>query len=236
MPNTESEVIQIILKRGGKVTKGDIIKKVGISFGYLDIISRSLERRGLIKFSNNVYSLTPLAKKKSAESIQKTKKVELKANPSSRAQAEGRKRGRPKKQKVKSKDNNGPKIKLTEQIPYQFATGQAEESKKSPVETLLEQRIGELKEGVAEAEKKIEKSVKKIEVKIEKELEEKLKTVEEKVRPVAGKVEELPPLVLRFGRFLLSTGRRIFDKTRSKLISIPLWISKKSKNLTKKRS
>lgn len=207
MPNTESEVIQIILKRGGKVTKGDIIREVGISFGYLDIITRSLERRGLIKFSNNAYSLTPLAKKKSTESIQKTRKVKSKAK---------RKRGRPKKRGRPRKRGRPKKQK---------------ELKESPVETLLEQRIGELKEGVAEAEKKIEEGAKNIEEKIEKELEKKLETVEEKVKPVAGKVEELPPLVLQFGRFLFSTGKRIFDKTRSKLIPIPLWISKRCKNL-----
>ncbi len=228
MPSTESEVIQTILKRGGKATKRDVVKEVGISFGYLDIIIRSLERSGLIKFSNNAYSLTPLAKKKSTESIQKARKVGSKAKrkrgrPKKRGRP--RKRGRPKKQKVKSKDNNGPKIKLTEQTPKEskLPTGQAEESKKSPVETLLEQRIGELKEGVVEAEKKIEEGAREIEAKIE------------KVKPVAGKVEELPPLILRFGRFLFSTGKKIFDKTRSKLISTPLWVSKKYKNLRESR-
>ncbi len=212
MANTESEVIQTILKKSGKATKGNIVKELGISLGYLDIITRSLERRGLIKFSNNAYSLTPLAKKKSTEFIQKTKKIKLKAKkrrgrPKKRGRP--RKRGRPKKQK---------------------------ELKESSVETLLEQRIDELKEGVAEAEKKIEEGVKNIEEKIEKELEKKIEAVEEKVEPVAGKAEELPPLVLQFGRFLFSTGKRIFDKTRSKLISTPLWISKNYKNLTKKRS
>ncbi len=132
MANTESEVIQTILKKSGKATKGNIVKELGISLGYLDIITRSLERRGLIKFSNNAYSLTPLAKKKSTEFIQKTKKIKLKAKkrrgrPKKRGRP--RKRGRPKKQKVEFKDDNkGPKIKLTEQM---------EESKESPAKTLL---------------------------------------------------------------------------------------------------
>ena len=63
MPNTESEVIQIILKRGGKAKKSDVVKELGISLGYLDIITRSIERRGLVKFSGNFYFLTSSGKK-----------------------------------------------------------------------------------------------------------------------------------------------------------------------------
>ena len=225
MPNTESEVIQIILKRGGKAKKSDVVKELGISLGYLDIITRSLERRELVKFSNNVYFLTSSGKKKLAEFIQK-KVRKLKAKPSSRVQVEGKKRGRPKKQKTE--------IELT---------GQVEEPKEPPVETLLGQRIDELKEGVVEAEKKIDEGIKNIEEKIEKEFEKKLEIVEEKAKPAVKKVEELPPIILQFGKFLFSTGKKVFDKSKKrnfkiqgKLTSIPLWIMKNYKNFTKKRS
>ena len=86
-------------------------------------------------------------------------------------------------------------IKLPEQTKE--LPEQTKELKELPAETLLEQWARELKEGVAEAEKKI-------------------------IEPVVGKVKELPPLVLRFGRFLFSTGSGIFDKIRSKLIPISL--------------
>lgn len=204
MPNTESEVIHTILKNGGKAKKGDMVKELGISLGYLDIITRSLERRGLVRFSNSVYFLTSLGKKKLAEFIQKTEKVKLQIK---------KKKERPKirkasqKQKAELKDDNHePKTKLIKQAE--------EPPKESPVEILLGQRIGELKERAAEAEKKIEEGAKKIEEKMEKELEKKSEATGEKIRPATEKIEELPPIILEFGKFLFITGQKVFDKLK----------------------
>ena len=249
MPNTESEVIQTILKKGGKAKKGDVIKELGISLGYLDIITRSLERRGLVEFGNNVYSLTSLGKKKLAEFIPKTKKVKLEVK---NKKGPPKKRGRPKKitetpapeqntvRGIVQKDGETQK----EPEKTEIKTEDSRELPKEPlVETLLGQRVDELKEGMAEAEKKIEEGIKKIEKKIEKELEGKREIVEEKIGPIKEKIEELPPIILQFGKFLSSTGKKIFNrsklkdfKVRNKLVSLPIWISKNYKNLVKKRS
>lgn len=212
MPNTESEVIQTILKRGGKAKKGAIVKELGISLGYLDIITRSLERRGLVKFSNNVYFLTSSGKKKLAEFVQKKKKVKLGAK---------KKRGRPRgKWHPKEQKADPPVVKVNGQLTSldgetdSTKNNSNPETKEPSVEALLGQRIGELKEGVAEAEKKIEEGLENIEKKIEKELEKKLETVEEKTKPAVEEIKELPPTIVRFSKFLFFVSKRIFNKCK----------------------
>lgn len=266
MPNTESEVIQTILKNGGKAKKGAIVKGLGIGLGYLDIIIRSLERRGLVKVNNNICSLTSLGKKKLAEFIQKKGKAKLETN---------KKRGRPRgKWHPKEQKADFP-VAVAEVVSS--VEPQRSVPEEPPVEVLLGQRIGELKEKVAEAEKKVEEGLENIEEKIEEKLEKKLGTVEENAKPTVNKIEELPPIILQFGKFLLSTGKKIFNKfkkiknvkfsksralliqqptdvekqvtkasaifiklrnfkVRGRLTSVPVWISKNYKNLTKKRS
>lgn len=230
MPNTESEVIQTILKNGGKAKKRDIVKKLGVSSGYFDIIIRSLERKGLVRVNNNVYFLTSLGKKKLTESIQKTKKIELRAK-----KKRGCPRGKwcPKKQKA-----DLPVAEVVGSVePQRSVPDGTDLTKEPPAETLLGQRIGELKEKVAEAEKKIEEGVKNIEEKIEKELEKKSATVEEKAKPAVEKIEELPPIILQFGKFLSSVGKRIFNKCKKvKNIKFPkLYVFSIRQNIDKEK-
>lgn len=96
MPSTAEQVKSIILKHGGRASKQQIVRELGLGLEYLGVVCRELERKGEIAFRKGFYLLTtPTAPKKVPYRKVQIKRTFLikKSKPSSR-------RGKPRRQLV----------------------------------------------------------------------------------------------------------------------------------------